>query len=192
MVYIVKNILDYTNDEYYKMYLNMPEIIKKRVNDKKLDINQKQTLIGYHLLKYLLSEYYGLKMIPPIEFDEFGKPFFSNVDLHFNISHSYNLVACALSENNIGLDIQKIVDKNEKLYSYVCNKKELRKITSSDDPKAEFIILWTKKESYLKCLGSGINVDLKDVLQDSNINSFFTTTIEATNDEKYILTIYEE
>lgn len=43
-----------------------------------------------------------------VKVDKFGKPYFEDTDIHFNISHSGCYVIAAVSDEDIGIDIQKI------------------------------------------------------------------------------------
>lgn len=190
MVYLVKSILDYTDDEYTKIYSIMPESIKSKVDNKKMLINKKQTLLGYYLLKCLLNDHYNIKDYPLIDFDEYGKPYLVDMSLYFNISHSYNAVLCAVSENIIGVDIEKVVNRNRKIYSFVCNEMELKKINSDVDDSLEFTKLWTQKESYLKYLGKGLGYELKNLLTSVDMDAF-DTKVKKIGEESYVLSIYE-
>ena len=37
-----------------------------------------------------------------------GKPYFENLPVHFNISHSYPYVVCAICDCAVGIDIEKV------------------------------------------------------------------------------------
>ena len=43
-----------------------------------------------------------------LQMDKFGKPYFVNSKIHFNISHSGNFVVMAVSDWNIGIDVQRL------------------------------------------------------------------------------------
>jgi 4'-phosphopantetheinyl transferase len=108
---------------------------------------------------YSIQKCSNLK-ISDIQFNtnDFGKPFLENYsDLHFNISHSNNLIICAVSKKNIGVDIEYI--KHIPLNSFV-NKfftlSEWEYIHNSENKHNSFFELWTLKESYVKYIGSGL------------------------------------
>ena len=73
-------------------------INKLRVTDDKL------RCLGAGLLIELIKKKYNINSNPVI--DKFGKPYFENSDIYFNISHSGNYVVAAVSEHEIGVDIQ--------------------------------------------------------------------------------------
>lgn len=74
--------------------------------------------------------------------------FYENI--YFNISHSGDWVVCAVSDVDVGIDIQKITDIDyAKISSRFFPNNDIK-------TKLSFFSLWTKKESYLKMLGKGI------------------------------------
>lgn len=92
---------------------------------------------------------------------EHGKPAFEQYpELHFSLSHSGTLVACALGDVPLGVDVQTIVTARESLINYVMNDTEKAKLQSLDDlaeRNAYFTQLWTLKESYGKATGTGLS-----------------------------------
>ncbi|MEG1572788.1 MAG: 4'-phosphopantetheinyl transferase superfamily protein [Bacteroidales bacterium] len=89
-----------------------------------------------------------------------GKPYLiSHPHIHFNISHSFDYIAIALSDKPVGIDIEKIRTRNYKpiLERYFAAE-EQNYIFSLDPEKqnASFIQLWTLKECFLKYKGCGI------------------------------------
>ncbi|MBR2145842.1 MAG: 4'-phosphopantetheinyl transferase superfamily protein [Muribaculaceae bacterium] len=92
---------------------------------------------------------------------EHGKPFFVNhPELHFNLSHSGNLVACAIGNKPVGIDIQNIVKLRRSLVNYTMSAAEIAQLdamTSVDDQELFFTQLWTLKESYVKATGTGLS-----------------------------------
>lgn len=92
---------------------------------------------------------------------EHGKPAFEqNPELHFNLSHSGNLVACAIGEVPLGVDIQTIVTARESLVNYTMSESEKEKLYSlnaDDAQNAYFTQLWTLKECYAKATGTGLS-----------------------------------
>ena len=111
--------------------------------------------ISYALLLYALH-LNGNDEAHTVIYNEHGKPFFENSNIHFNISHTEGAVACAVQNTSVGVDIQKKVEKFEAVMNRVCTDKEKKSVMSADDPSLEFTTLWTLKESILKCIGTGI------------------------------------
>lgn len=84
-----------------------------------------------------------------------GKPFFENLDLHFNLSHSGEAVAAAFSGSPVGADIE--------IFGRCRNPDEIaRRFFHPDEVAAcaderEFLRLWTAKEAMLKLTGTGLS-----------------------------------
>lgn len=92
-----------------------------------------------------------------------GKPYLENSAWHFNLSHSGDLVACALAPQAIGIDIEASLRPVEHLAiaEHHFSREEfswLRKRQANQHQK--FTALWSLKEAYLKALGLGISHDL--------------------------------
>lgn len=96
-----------------------------------------------------------------IRYNQYGKPFFANNNIEFSISHSSDIVTCALIDNYvIGVDIEKIVNINIDEYSAFMTKNE-RKTINNKSSIVTFFNYWTQKEAVLKAVGQGLNLDLQ-------------------------------
>lgn len=102
-----------------------------------------------------------------IIYNEYGKPYLKNNEFYFNMSNSGKYTICAISDKEIGVDIQKIKLK-ENIIDKICTEEEKKIINNADD----FTKIWVKKESYVKYLGKGLSHGLKnvDTLKLHNIN----------------------
>ncbi len=106
-----------------------------------------------------------------------GKPFCkSHPEIYFSLSHSGDFLALAVSDREIGIDIEKIREAKENLIRRVCSENEIKKIYSSENPDRVFTEIWTKKEAYLKALGTGIDRKLSSIDTTSESLSFTTET----------------
>ena len=117
------------------------------------------------------------------KFNEYGKPFVEGGQ-EFSLSHCKFGIAVAVDNKPIGIDIESIRDLRPELVERTMNEAEQAQIGES---AVEFTKLWTKKEAYLKYLGTGIIDDLRHVL-DNTGNAQFETTIRTN----YIYTICYE
>jgi 4'-phosphopantetheinyl transferase len=96
--------------------------------------------------------------------NEFGKPILENhPSLHFNVSHSGDVVLCAFDDKPIGVDVEKMKDRGLEIAGRFYSKKEYSWLMSKKEgERAEcFFDLWTLKESYIKALGKGISKGLR-------------------------------
>jgi 4'-phosphopantetheinyl transferase len=163
-MYRLLNVNDVSKTEYDYYHSLMSEGRKKRVELLHFEKDKKLSVCGEMLARKMLAEYC---CIPPesIKFstDENGKPFAENLNVCFNISHSGDYVLCAVSDKNIGADIELMRDIDDKLISYVCCEEELNYVYETGaDKEKRFFEIWTAKEAYFKCIGTGIT-ELKSV-----------------------------
>lgn len=135
------------------------EISKERadkVRRLKMPDDKKRCIAGGLLINHFLN---GAK----ISVNEFGKPVADN-GMYFNISHSGDYVLFALSESEIGCDIEKMHYVNaQRTGKLVFCENEMKKIISATDRLRAFFDLWTRKESLLKCIGEGFHRKAKSV-----------------------------
>lgn len=112
------------------------------------------------LLDYMLHDYGLRERDMRYEVGEHGKPSLKeHPELHFNLSHSDTLVACALGQCPVGVDVQHIVALRDGLVRYTMSREEIDALNAmaSDEDKALFFTqLWTLKESYAKATGRGL------------------------------------
>jgi 4'-phosphopantetheinyl transferase len=90
--------------------------------------------------------------------NRYGKPEIEGIC--FNISHSGNLVVCAVSDQPIGCDIEKLREAPRKVSDrFFCEreKKYLNQFEGMNFDR-EFFRLWTMKEAYVKLTGEGLRV----------------------------------
>jgi 4'-phosphopantetheinyl transferase len=119
--------------------------------------NQLQYLFGKLLLrKILLLHSYNINIMNNLSYNGYGKPYFSNTNIRFNLSHSYDYVVCGFSnEAEIGVDIEL----NRKIeVSYYTDIFKMINNCSDDSITSENILkYWTILESVLKASGTGLN-----------------------------------
>ena len=153
------------NSTYSFLYSLLPTSRKQKVDSLFFEKDKHIKIVEYFLVKKLLK----LKLNPDFLYTKGGKPYIDG-EKNFNISHSGNMLVVATAKNEIGVDVQQIVDFNPKLARYVLNDGELDRVLKSKDKNLEFTRLWAKKESYIKCNGLTIFNDIKNVL--TNLDGF--------------------
>jgi 4'-phosphopantetheinyl transferase len=96
-----------------------------------------------------------------VKYTKFNKPYFEDSPIHFNISHSGEIVVCALSdESEIGIDIEILTDIEIEDFKSQMTENELKKILGSGNSTQSFFDYWTQKEAVLKAQGEGLSVQL--------------------------------
>ena len=125
---------------------------------------RKESIAAELLLNYAVVEVFP-QLKPPFEITEgeCGKPGFKDIPIYFSLSHSGNTVACAVSDTNIGLDVEEGLKYREQVTARFFSKDEQHRILTSDDKGREFARIWTAKESALKYLGVGLHKSTLDV-----------------------------
>ncbi len=81
---------------------------------------------------------------------ENGKPFFSDGRVFFSLAHCGNYAVCAVSETDIGVDIELERNNSARLAQRFFSSEEAEMVANSHSPDEEFCRLWTLKESYIK------------------------------------------
>ena len=94
--------------------------------------------------------------------------------IHFNLSHCRDAVACVVSDQPVGIDVECIDRYRTLLLNYTMNEQERELVTASPDPATAFIRLWTMKEALLKLTGQGITDNLHTVLENTEAYRFNT------------------
>ena len=95
---------------------------------------------------------------------ENGKPQIEGI--FFNLSHSHDMVMCAISDQPVGCDIEKVRDVKGNMAARFFSEKEVAYIREAKDEKDMFFRLWTIKESYMKMTGEGLKLGLENVKVD--------------------------
>ncbi|MBO5323012.1 MAG: 4'-phosphopantetheinyl transferase superfamily protein [Oscillospiraceae bacterium] len=116
---------------------------------------------GRELLAALYRKKTGCE-IPPIFYTEQGKPYFSEGDWHFSISHTDRHGFCCLSRVNVGIDAEAMDRKiDPRLAGRYLSEKEQKSVENASDQNAALLRLWVLKEAYAKLTGRGIGNWLK-------------------------------
>ena len=86
-----------------------------------------------------------------------GKPYLEAVpDLFYNLSHSGTKVLLAVSDREIGCDIQKVSGNRERIVKRFYTEAEQAYVSGSAE---RFTEIWSRKESFVKAVGLGISAD---------------------------------
>ncbi len=139
-------------------FLN-PELQEKAKAFKYAD--RRQTALFSNLLVRWLFQKFGLIQTVQLVYfyGEHGKPVILTAqDIKFNVSHSGHWIVCAISPDEVGIDIEERKTRNIDMIDNVLSDEEKRslKATNSLFRTSLFYNIWTVKESYLKALGGGL------------------------------------
>ena len=131
---------------------------------------------AYSALFQLLWKQYGLEKEPLLERDSYGKPYLKEQAIIFNLSHSRNgfLAIAAGTERearSVGIDVEWRFPFGKSLARKILHPEEAeclqRKWELGEDLAGSYLNrIWSRKEAYLKCIGSGIRSDLSQIRLD--------------------------
>lgn len=107
-------------------------------------------------------------------YGESGKPYLEgHPTFHFNLSHSGNYAVCAVSEQETGVDIQKLRNVKSDIASRFFSSEERKQMQGMEKTDMLFRI-WSAKESYVKLTGRGLQ-DLQNFsvnLQEGRVQDY--------------------
>lgn len=130
-------------------------------------------------------------------YGEYGKPLLAGGAYHFNVSHCENVVVTAIHEAPVGIDVERIREispyiakkyfcHNEQVYLFGHEPRDTDyEHALSPEARMRFFELWTAKEAYLKCRGTGM----------THVKAVDTTALcfeRHLLPEDYLVSIYKE
>jgi len=125
--------------------------------------DRRRSVAAWLLLRQMLAER-GLDADPlTIAENEFGKPDFdSALGVHFSLSHAGDRVMVAVSDAEVGCDVERIVPVDDGMLNMALAETERASLAvlSGAARDRAFIRLWVRKESYAKAIGRGLDIGL--------------------------------
>lgn len=163
------DIRDLTVPEYNKWYSLMSTDKQQRVDRFRFVDDKKRTVAGEMLARKAIAEWC---IVAPegivFSIKEHGKPYAKDWAVEFNISHSGDMVVCAVDDKPVGIDIEQVRPIDLTVAKRICSDEELLYLfghtpveqdfsyTTNTEILTRFFEIWTKKEAYGKCIGNGI------------------------------------
>ena len=145
----------------------LPEWRRRKWAAYRFEADRRLSVAAWLLLKTMLAEAgVAAERLAVVE-SEFGKPaFLPPCPFYFSLSHTRGRVMAALATSPVGCDVEAPLRVGGDVLRAALADRELAFVRSSPEPMRAFARLWTRKESYLKALGTGLRTDLRalDVL----------------------------
>ncbi|MFH4354382.1 MAG: 4'-phosphopantetheinyl transferase superfamily protein [Neisseriaceae bacterium] len=128
-------------------------------------------LNSHLLLKCLLNRYTGFSLEEidaRIRTNSYGKPYLPG-GCFFSLSHTRDLVAVALSAQEVGVDVEGVTHVRFSFEDFVtiwspAEIKYLRRLPLTVRDTAFLLSAWTRKEAVVKALGRGLSQPLNSVV----------------------------
>lgn len=121
-----------------------------------------------------------------ISYGDKSKPYFTDIPVYYNLSHSGSRAMCIMSDLPVGCDVEQVKEADTRIADRFFSPVEYSLISDQPSPYEKnemFYRLWTLKESYIKCIGTGLSLPLDsfsvvfrengiDIEQESGDGSF--------------------
>lgn len=139
--------------------------VERREKAEKLKIHSKkcQALAVELLLRAVLVAHFGMNESDiVIEKTPEGKPYLKG-DNSFciSLSHCEGVVAVAVSDNEVGVDVERVRTIDSKIANRFFTKSEQEYVFKNDSTATEhFFEIWTRKEALAKLNGQGLSADI--------------------------------
>lgn len=155
------NTTDLTDEQLSEFGKSMSDERKEEISVMKNSASVKQRIAADYLCRKAVSEFCSIPANDIIiRKTPSGKPYAENAKAEFSISHSKDIAICAVSENEIGVDAEKIRKVNFRAATRFATEEEIAYIGENTE---RFFEIWTLKEAYFKCIGTGLGADIKNV-----------------------------
>jgi 4'-phosphopantetheinyl transferase len=138
---------------------------QQRADQFKFEHHRRRFTQAHAAMRTILAKYVG-KTPEGLEFKtkEHGKPFLAEHTLQFNLSHSHERALLGVTLNtDIGIDIEHHSTRDFKnLAKRFFHPDEAAAVSAvtGDKQRNLFFEIWTKKEAYIKAIGTGLNTAL--------------------------------
>lgn len=158
------NICDVDSAHFENWFNQMDNERKNIILQTKIEHKRNLRIAADALCRKAISDFCGISPSEIIfKYTQTGKPFAKGLPVHFSISHSGDMAVCVVSDNEVGIDIEKIRSINPRICEKFATEEEIEYIRNS---KKGLFEIWTLKEAYFKCIGTGLNKDIKNVSFD--------------------------
>ena len=152
-----QQIDDDTEFAIWKIEEEPEELYKQLQLDEGEKAYYEQLKAGKRNLHWLGTRVLLRKMLKTDEYidckvDAHGKPYLVSLPYHISLSHSFDYAAVMIGKDPVGIDIEQVKEKVERIAHKFMRKEELEFI--SDQHKIDQLyVCWCAKEAVYKCFG---------------------------------------
>ena len=141
-----------TEQETERILRILPPNRRERLMKLQQEEKRREPLCAYLILCLALWELYQWKGFPEMAENAMGKPYFpEHPAVHFNISHTTGAVLVGVSDQPIGVDIEKIRPVSQRA---------MRRLADVSTERA-FFQNWVRREARTKRSGNGIGTMMR-------------------------------
>lgn len=164
-----------TKPEVYERLLqSFPERISAKILKYTNDRERHLRITGKALLVYALKHDPAFKDVTLEQYSYSAsnpnQPVLEGTDLNFSISHSGNMVVCAVARGNvIGIDVERTKPVKLDLMKFYFDRESWFEIINAPDVYGEFYRHWTMREAAIKASGLGIDqMELSEMVPEDH------------------------
>ena len=150
---------------FARLYQTAPLHRQEKINAMKFPKGKRQCLGAWLLLMHGLKEAGIHDGDVHLSYGPLGKPFLTDYPkLFFNLSHSGSRVFCAISDREVGCDVERIRPADLSVVSRFFSPEECQTIMKAllEEQNDMFFRFWTLKESFIKNVGRGLSMPLNE------------------------------
>ncbi len=149
---------------------------KKILYARKDEVKREQQENG-SFLRNVMTDYFGSLPQEPldVEYNCYGKPYLVGNPCYFSLSHSGDLLVCAVAGEEIGVDCEKLHELKQNIAGKILSEAELAEYeqVTEEEKNSRLIQMWTVKESIGKLLGTGIRTPKELNKEDYMLHTFW-------------------
>lgn len=150
---------------FAQLYQTVPAHRREKIDAMKFPKGKQRCLGAWLLLMHGLKEAGIHEREIHLSYGSVGKPFLTDYpELFFNLSHSGNRVLCAVSDREVGCDVELVRSADFSVAKRFFSPQEYQMMINApaEEHNAMFFHIWTLKESFIKNVGRGLSMPLRE------------------------------
>ena len=164
----ITRLSTFTDTQYEAAFARMEPEKQQRVSRLHFAEDRRRTVAADALARAQVAAFCGISPdAVSLAVGEHGKPYAVGLDVAFSLSHSGDLVVCAVSDRPVGVDVERVRPIGLRVARRFFTREEQEALLDEqsaqallercDDPDTlwRFYRYWTAKEAYFKRLGVG-------------------------------------
>jgi 4'-phosphopantetheinyl transferase len=157
MIYLFDDMENIPADVIRDTFPLMPPERQQRALRFRQERDRNACVLAYGLLLHGLEQEYGITAPPAFSYGENGKPYLTDhPSIYFNLSHCKAGIVCAISDMEVGVDIQEVRPIDMDVVRRVCTSYEVEQFQYCQLTAPLFCKIWTIKEGFIKWFGGSI------------------------------------